>query len=259
MKKIIFFLLSAFSLSLFAEESSYELGLGGAAVTYPSYIGSKSTNTFISPIPYIRYEGEKVSLKRGGFQYRFFDNDEITIDLSLGASLPVESENSNARKGMEDLDFALEVGPRFNYKVYEDPKHKVTFKLPVRAVISTDIQNFERQGFLVAPNMNYKYNKDDFQIKVKSGPIWADDDYHNYFYGVRQKDVTATRQSYDAQGGYNGYRNTISFRYKQNKWNYGAFVSHFNIEGASFDDSPLVETENALFLGTFISYTFYKN
>jgi len=258
MKKMVIFLLLVSS--LVAQESNYELGLGGAVISYPNYIGSKATNTLISPIPYIRYEGEKISFKRGGLQYRFLDNDAITVDLSLGGSLPVESDDSSVRAGMEDLDFAFEIGPRLNYKVYENPAHKVVFKLPLRAVISTDIQNFERQGFLVAPNMNYRYRKDDFQIKVKSGPIWADDDYHNYFYGVTQKEATTTRRAYYAQGGYNGYRNTIAFRYKQNnKWNYGAFLSHFNIEGASFDDSPLVETDNALFLGTFISYTFYKN
>jgi outer membrane scaffolding protein for murein synthesis (MipA/OmpV family) len=257
MKKTFLLLITTFT--TFAQKSSYELGLGGVAVTYPSYIGSKSSNTFVSPIPYIRYESEKARLGRGGFEYRFFDSDDITIDLSLGASLPVDSENSTLREGMDDLDFAFEIGPRLNYKVYTDPRHEVTFRLPIRAVISTDIQNFERQGFLVLPNMNYKYKEGKFQFKLKTGPIWADADYHNYFYGVNQKDVTVTRKVYDAQSGYNGYRNTISVKYKQNNWNYGAFVSHFNIKGSSFDDSPLVETDNALFLGSFISYTFFKN
>lgn len=257
MKKTVLFLLCSFA--LWAEESSYELGLGFAAVTYPSYIGSKSSNAFVSPVPYVRYKSEKASLGRGGFQYKFFNNDNLSIDLSLGASLPVDSENSKAREGMDDLDFALEVGPRLNYKVYEDEANKVTFKFPIRAVVSTDVKSFDRQGFLVVPNMNYRYKKDHFQMKVKTGPIWADEVYHNYFYGVSQNDATATRQSYDAQGGYNGYRNTVSMKYKNDKWSYGAFVSHFNIDGTSFEDSPLVETENAFFLGTFISYTFYKN
>ncbi|CAA6816880.1 MAG: Outer membrane protein [uncultured Sulfurovum sp.] len=257
MKKILFSLL--FITLLPAQEAKYELGLGMGVVTYPSYIGSKSTNEFISPIPYIRYERGKTKLGRGGLQYKFFDTEDLTLDLSLGASLPVDSENAKAREGMEDLDFALEIGPRLNYRFYTDEQHRVSFRLPLRAVVSTDIKDYRSQGFLVAPNLNYRYKEDNFQFKFKTGPIWADKTYHNYFYGVTQNDVTVQRKAYDAQAGYNGYRNTMSFKYTQNRWNYGAFVSSFNIDGTTFKDSPLVETEHALFLGTFISYTFYKN
>ncbi|CAA6801172.1 MAG: Outer membrane protein [uncultured Sulfurovum sp.] len=256
--KNIFLSLLLFS-TLHSSESKYELGLGMGVVTYPSYIGSKSSNEFISPLPYIRYESGKTKLGRGGLQYKFFDSKDLTLDLSLGGSLPVDSENAKSREGMNDLDFALEVGPRLNYRFYKDEHHKVSFKLPLRAVISTDIKEYESQGFLVAPNLNYRYKQDKFQFKLKTGPIWADKTYHNYFYGVTPNYATAQRQAYDAEAGYNGYRNTISFKYKQDRWNYGAFASHFNIDGTSFEDSPLVETKSALFLGTFISYTFYKN
>lgn len=257
MNKIVFFLLA--SLSLFAEESKYELGLGMGVVTYPSYIGSKDTNEFISPVPYIRYESNNTKLGRGGLKHKFFEYGDLNLDLSLGAALPVDSDNAKVREGMDDLDFTLEVGPRLNYKIYKDETHRVTFKLPLRAVISTDIRSFDHQGFLVAPNVNYRYKEENFQVKLKSGPIWADKTYHNYFYGVKNNEVSVNRNAYDANSGYNGYRNTLSVKYKHNNWNYGAFASHFNLDGTSFEDSPLVETNNALFLGTFIYYTFYKN
>lgn len=255
-KKIVLFLLSL-SL-LYGEESHYELGLGMGAVSYPSYIGSKSINNLVAPLPYIRYHKDKTSIGKGGIKYLFFDDNKLSLDLSLGASLPVDSSGSAVREGMSDLDFALEIGPRLNYTLYDDKEHKVTFRLPVRAVVSTNIQNIDTQGFLVAPNVDYKFRKNKVQFRAKTGPIWADKTYHNYFYGVSKSDETAQRASYNAQGGYNGYRNTLSLKYTQNAWNYGAFVSYFNIDGAVFEDSPLVETTNALFVGSFISYTFYK-
>lgn len=256
MKKINGFI--ALTLSSFAQESHYELGIGAGVVTYPSYVGSKSNNRIISPIPYLRYEGEKMSLAKGGLKYNFFNNDKITIDLSLGASLPVESDNVPLRNGMEDLDFTLELGPRLNYEIHKDQEHEVTFKLPVRMVVATDIKNFGNQGFFIAPNLNYVFEKDDFRVKLKTGPLWADSKYHNYFYGVGKQDVTLARNAYDAKEGYNGYRNTLSLKYRKGAWNYGAFVSHINIDGATFEDSPLIETKNALYLGTFISYVFYE-
>lgn len=243
---------------LFAQESHYQLGVGAGVVNYPSYIGSKSTNQIITPIPYIRYEGEKNHIGKGGIRHDFFKSDSFSIDLSLGASLPVNSDNVPLREGMEDLDFTLEVGPRLSYKLYKDETHELSFKLPIRTVIATDIKKFSIQGFLLTPNMNYQFTRERLKIKLKTGPLWADKKYHNYFYGVKSKDATLQRKEYEAKGGYNGYRNTLSLKYKQGAWNYGGFVSHFNISGAVFETSPLVETKNALFWGTFISYVFYE-
>lgn len=257
MKKIILLTLSI--CFVWGEEDYYQIGLGVGMVSYPSYIGSKSTSEIISPIPYIRYHGKKTTIGKGGIHYRFFNHERVVLDLSLGASLPADSESSTVRKGMEDLDFTLEVGPRLNYKIYKDKEHKLSFRLPLRAVFSTDIKSMDTQGFLFAPNLTYKFHKNKLRLKLKTGPIWADKHYHDYFYGVSSKDETAQRKSYDAKGGYNGYRNSISFKYNQGAWNYGGFVSHFNIDGAVFDNSPLVETKSAFFLGSFISYTFYKN
>lgn len=257
MKKLLFSLL-LFSW-LYAEETEYKFGLGMGAVSYPSYIGSKSSSTFVAPVPYIHYRSDKTVIGKGGVQYKFFTLDDLVLDIGLGASLPVDSENSKVRQGMNDLDFAFEIGPRLNYKIHQDEMHRVTFKLPLRAVISTDIQSFDHQGFLLAPNLNYRFTKDKFEVKVKTGPIWADKTYHNYFYGVTSNYETAQRKAYNAKAGYNGYRNTISMKYKQNRWRYGVFLSHFNLDGTTFEDSPLVETNNALFWGSFVSYTFYQN
>lgn len=251
-------LLLSLTISLVAKEHHYQLGLGVGVVTYPSYIGSKSSNQLIMPVPYIRYQGEKTTIGKGGISRKLFDNNDLSLDLSLGASLPVESDNALPREGMHDLDFTLELGPRLSYTFYKDEQHKLNMKLPLRAVVSINSDKLDRQGFLLTPNLNYRFKRNDFQFKLKTGPLWADKKYHNYFYGVAQQYVTANRNSYDAQGGYNGYRNTISVKYKQGSWNYGAFVSHFNIDGATFENSPLVETKNGLFLGSFISYTLYE-
>jgi outer membrane scaffolding protein for murein synthesis (MipA/OmpV family) len=245
------------TINLVAEENHYQLGLGMGVVTYPSYIGSKSTHQIIAPIPYIRYQSEKTTIGKGGISRKLFDNNDLSLDLSLGASLPVDSDNARPREGMHDLDFALELGPRLRYTFYKDEEHKVSVNLPLRAVVSINTEKLDTQGFLFTPNLNYQLKLNNVQFKLKTGPLWADKEYHNYFYGVAKQYETVNRKSYDAQRGYNGYRNTLSVKYKQGAWNYGAFISHFNIDGAVFENSPLIETKNGLFLGTFVSYVFY--
>ena len=251
-------LLLSLTVGLLVAENHYQLGLGAGVVTYPSYIGSKSTNQLFTPVPYIRYQGEKTTIGKGGISRKLFDNNNLDLDLSLGASLPVDSDNAKRREGMPNLDFALELGPRLSYTFYKDAHHTFNLKLPLRAVLSVNTDNLDREGYLFAPNLNYKLKRSHFQLKFKTGPIWADKRYHNYFYGVEEQYTTATRVQYEAKGGYNGYRNTISLKYKQGAWHYGAFLSHFNIDGAVFENSPLVETKNGLFLGSFLSYVFYE-
>ena len=251
-------LLLSLTVGLLAAENHYQLGLGAGVVTYPSYIGSKSTNQIITPIPYIRYQGEKTTIGKGGISRKLFDNNNLDLDLSLGASLPVYSDNAQRREGMNNLDFALELGPRLSYTFYKNAHHTFNLKLPLRAVLAVNTDKLDRQGFVFPPNVNYKFTMNHFQLKFKTGSLWANKKYHNYFYGVEEQYVTATRPQYDAKGGYNGYRNTVSLKYRHGAWRYAAFLSHFNIDGAVFENSPLVETKNALFLGSFVSYVFYE-
>ncbi|MBD3793465.1 MAG: MipA/OmpV family protein [Campylobacterales bacterium] len=95
-------------------------------------------------------------------------------------------------------------------------------------------------------------------MTLKTEPLWASEAYHDYFYSVKPQYVTAIRPEYQANAGYSGYRSAIGIKYKWGNWVYGGFAAHFNLNGTTFADSPLVETHLALFTGAYISYIFYS-
>ena len=252
---ITFLLLSPF----WAKEPKLEIGLGIATIGYPNYIGADSRQTLVSPFPYIRYRGESFQIEKGGIKRELFEIDGLSVDLSLGGSLPSDSDEAKARDGMLDLDLTFELGPKITYALYEDEKSDISFRLPLRAVFSTDFQGVDSQGYLTSPKVRFEYRPNSkMEMSFSTGPVYAGGGYHDYFYSVDKAFETERREVYDAKDGYSGYRNALGLKYRYKKWWVGAFASHFALSGARYEDSPLVEQKSALFLGTSFAYIFYS-
>lgn len=183
-----------------------EAGLGAGFFYLPDYPGSKESRLRFLPLPYVIYRGQVVRADRdGGVRTRFFSRDRFEVDLSFGAAFPVNGEDNDARKDMPDLDWMGEVGPRLVYHMISTPKHKLDFYLPVRYAFSTDFRDFDRRGFVFAPEFVYR-KRSIFHRKMVSGlsvsPTWASEELMDYFYQVDPQFVTAERPAYNATGGY---------------------------------------------------------
>lgn len=240
-----------------AKEPKAELGLGMFALSYPSYIGSKTTNILIGPYPHIRYRGDILTADKDGFAGKFLTLYGIRMDLSFGGSLPSNSEDSNVRNGMENFDFSGEVGLKLVYSVYKKLHHEFELDVHTRAVISTDFSSLKYRGLVGNAGIKYTYDYKKFELILRTGIVFANERYNNYFYGVKEQYVTNTRAYYKADAGYNGLRNSIGISYQQNAWWLGAYISHFNINNAVVVDSPLVETKDATYMGVSFAYIFY--
>jgi len=257
MKKIIIIFL-LLSISLWAKKPMLELGLGLATISYPDYIGAESRETLVVPFPYIRYRGEHFQIEKGGIKKELFEIDGLSMDISLGGSLPSNSKDAKVRDGMPDLDLTFEVGSKITYELYHDDESDFSFRVPIRAVFSTDFEGVDSQGYLTSPHLRYEYAPNDkIEFSFSTGPMIAGGGYHDYFYSVDKQFETDRRPSYEARDGYSGYRNALGLKYRYKKWWAGAFASHFALSGARYEDSPLVAQKNALFIGTSFAYIFY--
>ncbi len=253
-----FIIIFIFLTFLEAKKPTLELGIGLASLSYPSYLGSSDQKLLAVPFPYIRYRGKNFQIEKGGVKKELFDINGLSLDLSVSGSLPVDSASSKKREGMNDLDLVFEAGPKIKYKIFSKDCYDLYFRLPIRAVISSNLQsNIRYRGSLVTPQFRLEQNVGEREISFTSGITIADGLYHDYFYGVDEKYVTSERSQYKAHGGYGGYRNGIGFTDKKGSWMYGAFLIHYMLEGVSFEDSPLLEQKNALFGGFSFAYIFY--
>lgn len=256
MKQVLLVLLLINSY-IYAKEPKVELGIGVFTLSYPDYLGSKSTQLLTAPFPHVRYRGELLTIDENGINGKLFGVDGLRLDLSVSGSLPANSEDSKAREGMPDLDFTGEVGAKLAYNIYEHGVALLEFEFPLRAVLSTDLSSIKYRGIVSTPQLKYSLNYSEFEWALRSGVMFANETYHNYFYGVTEAYVTPTRPQYEASGGYSGFRNRIGMTYRKGNWWAGAFVSYFSLNNAVFNDSPLVETQSAVYMGASVAYVFY--
>ena len=241
-----------------AEHSQFELGFGIATATFPDYRGSDRQRTYILPLPYVVYQGEYVQIDRSGIRGLLVNRPELDIDLSLDGAIPVKSDQDGARKEMHDLDPVFEFGPSINWTVYESSATRMQFQVPARAVFSTDLRSIHYRGWKLHPRFNLSSDRPPghWNWSVTTGPLFGDRRYHDYYYSVAPRFVTPQRPAYRANRGYSGWSSLISASQRFDRVWLGAFIRYDNLQGASFQDSPLVETRHALLAGIGLAWVF---
>lgn len=243
--------------TLFAEESKLELGVGLSALSFPDYLGSKSTKQIVLPFPYIRYQYKYLTIDKNGINRKLFGLNGLRLDISLGGSLPADSENSKAREGMPDLDFTGEIGPQLTYTIYDNSSSKLNFELPIRAVFSTNFTNLNYRGIVSSPRIIYSINIKDIELDFSTGAMFGDEYFHDYFYSVDQQYVSADRPYYQANSGLTSFRHKLTVTMQEGNWWAKTFLSYHDLRQSTFKGSPLVETKSATYAGLAVAYIFY--
>ncbi len=135
--------------------------------------------------------------------------------------------------------------------------------MPLRAALSVGNPLIGHQGWVFSPHLNWVWIKGGERARwrwnLSAGPIFANRQYHEYFYTVSDRYANAGRPAYDATAGYSGSRMTLGLSMNSKKWFAGAFVRYDDLHGAAFDDSPLVETHSYLAVGVGISRVFMQS
>ena len=261
---LVFALLS--SLAARAElRPEWEFGLGATGFTFPDYRGSDESRGYLLPLPYFIYHGNVMLVDRQGVRGVFFETDRVEFDFSLSGTPPVDSSKNRAREGMPDLDPTFEIGPRLNVVLVRNPDRSkaLSFRLPVRAVIATDLSYAEGQGVTAYPNLTYDSRPHLFggrwRLGLQAGLLYATSRYHRYFYGVDEAFATPVRPAYTATGGYSGAALAASLTRRFQKVWLGAFARYESLKGVAFDSSPLVRRDYAFTAGIAFAYVFAES
>lgn len=252
-----FFLLLLLELSLFAKEATLDFGIGLGTILFPDYMGSKSTQSYTLPFPYVIYKSDYLDIDKDGISTTLFDIKDLVLDLSFSGSLPANSEHTKLREDMPNLDLTFEFGPRITYKFFEHGLAHLYFELPIRAVFSTDFQTLGTQGFVTTPQIKYSLEYKHFEFVYRIGALYGDEKYHDYFYEVQKEYETSWRKAYNAKAGYGGFKNKVSLSYTKNNYFAGMSVSYYNLHSAVYENSPLIETKNAFYFGASVAYILF--
>lgn len=248
-----------------AEKPLWEIGVGVGLLQMPDYRGSNENRLYPLPYPYLVYRGDILKVDEQRISGKIFKTDRILLDFSGFGAVPVDSDDNSAREGMPDLDPTFELGPALTIKLLESKQdnYKINMSLPVRAFFSTDFSSVRHEGWVFSPRINFV--KDDLipgtglHLGVSAGPMFADSGYHDYYYAVEQKYANWARREYSTDGGYSGSTITVGLSKSYKQFLLNAFVSADFLQGASFEDGPLVKRETSIMSGIGISWIFLKS
>lgn len=240
----------------------WELGLGAGALHQPYYVGSKENRTFAFPVPVPVYRGSVFKSDDDGMRAELIKDKRFKLDLSLDFNLAVDSDKVDLRNGMDDIGSLLQIGPSLQFKLGGNDNSEWLLNLPVRANLEFD-DGVEGAGYTFAPNITY-FNRFDWRGKpwragVALGPQFGSKDYQNTYYGVAPEFARPDRPEFSADSGYSGSRLLLSLRSKDKDRLWVWFLRYENISGASFEDSPLVETNDGLSVGVIYSRFLFKS
>jgi len=252
------------SLAVAEEKPLWELGAGLGAATVPDYAGSDEYRAYIAPIPYVVYRGKFLKADRGGLRTELFDRRYAELSLSISGSVPVKSEDNEARRGLPDLRPTLELGPRLELHAWRSPDERIKLDIGVPVRFPFTLESSSRSvGVVFEPRLNLKI-KDvagfaGWELGAGIGPNFADSKYHQYFYGIDVAFATPQRPAFDAAGGYSGTALRLNLSKRMSRYWIGGFIRYENVARTAFADSPLVRTNASYSAGLGFAYIFYRS
>lgn len=243
----------------------WEVGLVAAGGRLPDYPAASESHVRALALPYAIYRGPVFRFgDRGAARGILLDDGTLELDLGLNGAFGVDSDNNDAREGMDNLDFLIEVGPRLTYRLWpEGSDHELDLQVAARAVISTDLANWRYQGFTINPSLSYTRNAlfgQDLRSTVSIAPLFGFGGLNRYFYRVGEGEIRADRPAYDADDGYIGTEigTGLSIGLFGNLRLFGG-VQVGLWQGAANSDSPLHEEDVTLTIGGGLRWSIWQS
>jgi outer membrane scaffolding protein for murein synthesis (MipA/OmpV family) len=251
------------TVDVYAQQTEWEVGVGASAFHVPYYPGSSEGDNYIIPYPYFLYRSENLEIENG-IDLTLFKSKRLRFNLSADLGVPVNSSDSDARAGMPDLDLVVQIGPSLEYTLAGGrfkPSH-TRFELPVRAAIATDLGSADSVGWIIEPRLSYETRrpyKTGFANMISVGLRYSTEELHGYYYDVAPEFVTVDRPAFNAEGGYGGFFADYIANWRTHDFIFWSFVRYQNLDGAKFENSPLVEQTDYWVLGAGVTWIIAKN
>jgi outer membrane protein len=241
----------------------WEAGVLFAALTLPDYPASDEYQRIALPVPYFVYRGQVLRAEDEGSRLRQRLAPHVEFDISGGGALSSDAGRSDARRGMPDLDYLVELGPNLRLS-YDGPRPQSRFivNLPLRGVASIG-SGIDWQGVLFAPELAYVSERFlDGRLALRASLVseFSSTQLQRYFYEVQPQYATDTRPAYAASAGYLG--SSLGFRVT---YTLTASVSTFiglrwyNHAGAANADSPLFRSDDGYSATLGLRWSFLKS
>jgi outer membrane protein len=208
----------------------YGIGLGLSQEIYKGY------DRRVIPLPILGYRGEKLSVYGPFVSYELLELGDVEFEVQASPRFQgFDESDSDVFIGMEERDFSMDFGANLKYE-------RDNWKLSV---------GFLRDMFNKSDGLELKAK---IAKAYKFGPIFfepnlsvshLDKNHVDYYYGVREFEVTQNRAFYQGDSAVN---QSIGFSVSTPIF-FGGFTQlavDYTMYDSSITDSPLVERDSNL-------------
>lgn len=245
----------------------FEFGVAAAALQVPAYPASAVKNERQFILPWFVYRSDSVQVKDGGVELVAYESDRLKVDMGIGGSLNADTSETPLREGMPDLDFLLELGPRFDVPLSNVTRNGIRARLnwvtSLRLAVSTDFRRLDYRGPVLNTELSYRmagFNNDKVSLSASVSSTWLGNELMDYFYSVGDEFVTASRRGFNASGGFLNFGASlgISFEPTPDIDTYIGIGRRF-FNGSENEDSPLFEKDSNTNIVVAASWRLYKS
>lgn len=219
------------------DESLWEYGLGFGYVHFAQYPSSNQYTNLLLPFPTFQYRGKRVRADdRDGTRAYIYKVSNLSVELSGGGTAPVYSSGNDARTGMPNLPWVINIGPQLVYRLTSE----LDFRLGLFQATATDFQDTRFSGQLIEIKLVFiwesSYRIFDFiqegkttgrlTLEARSGAK----EYLETYFAVRPEFANAERNQYSAQAGFIDAEVSYFQSFKSNRtaFYFGLSVSDFS-------------------------------
>lgn len=211
------------------------------------YRGSEYYSYRFLPLPYFMYHSPVIKIDRNGARGEFWRTKGVQLNISLDGAIGGEDKNNPYRKGMEPLESAVEFGPSLDFLIGGASfENGVSLRLPFRGVFSVGKSGIDHVGYLFNPRLTWRKPQliGQWRASMSFGLLYADKQYHNYFYQVKPSQALSWRPVYEGASGYSGAYIRMNWYRLWQDWRFGISMRYDYLSGAVFMDSPIFETKH---------------
>jgi outer membrane protein len=239
----------------------WELGAFGVGVSQQAYPGSSDRVNRLLVLPYFVYRGEVLRAERGSAGIRVLNTPDFELDIGVASAFGSNSDDSAARRGMPDLGWLVEAGPRLIWKLGGVPaRGQWQAEFPLRGVFDLS-DGLAHKGMAFEPTLRFERRAErGWRYQASVGAVFGDHDLADTFYGVAPAFATLQRPAYAAHGGLIAWRlgTSISHRVTPDLRLFG-FARVDSVAGAANRASPLVDRRTDASVGVGFSYTLLRS
>lgn len=230
--------------NIYTKQDSWVAEIGGAGASDLFKAQNKNASMLFN----FGYHSEDYNVDFSSINYRFFGNNDDLINLSayLGSSgLEYDQDDADVLKGMDKRDGSADLG--LNADIHLGQGTLSTY-------FQHDISG-AYDGYVASAKYFYPMQFDKLSFVPYAGLSYQNSDYVDYYFGVKEKEQTASRKGFKGAGDVSyqlGYKLVLPIA---KNWDITQTAGYTRL-GSNISDSPIVDSANQWVTGATVSYYF---